>query len=160
MMSATDPNDTNFHRDTLRDGSKVKIIIAGQAPRQLELDERFDPSPRSTSFDAYLKLEHEGSECPDLDTFRGIGRAVYHALKGIEAHLKTLGTATKPIYASLEPKFHVAPAASQTASGSTTGSAQDVAFTPHPLREAVESNHKEMMSKLEECIVLLKSRQG
>ena len=148
-MSATDPNDTNFHRDTLRDGSKVKIIIAGQAPRQLELDERFDPSPRSTSFDAYLKLEHEGPECPDLDTFRGIGRAVYHALKGIEAHLKTLGTVTKPIYASLEPT---------KTSGSTTASAQDVALTPHPLREAVESNHKEMMSKLEECIVLLKSR--
>ena len=156
-MSATDPNDTNFHRDTLRDGSKVKIVIAGQAPRQLELDERFDPSPRSTSFDAYIKLEPDGPECPDLDSRLGVGRATYYAMKGIEKYIRTFGTDTNPVYAIVESK----PAKAANPSGSaTSGSPQDVALTPHPLREAVESNHKEMMSKLEECIVLLKSRSG
>jgi hypothetical protein len=107
MMSATDTNETISRRSALRDGSKVRITIAGQAPREVEPYEPFVQNPRSTSFDAWIKSEPEGPECPDLDTVRGIGRATFYVLKDMltqfEALVKAIPTKTTPLYVCVTP---------------------------------------------------------
>jgi hypothetical protein len=85
--------------DALRDGSRVKITLVGQAHRDVEPYDTFVASSRNTSFEAIINSEpDDGPDFPDLDTIRGIWRAMYHVQKDVLTQIEKLGTEASPIH--------------------------------------------------------------
>ena len=94
-----------FPRRGTQDGTKVRFQMLGPAPREFKWSEPpLVAAPRGATLEALLWQDQDGPDCPDLETVRGIWRAIYYVLKDMKTQFEKFGSYDNPVHTCIPQK--------------------------------------------------------